>query len=772
MFAQLRPLQQEILQGHLDAGRSPLLSRLLAARCVGEAELLRLTPVGASPDPRDVPGLGEITEDVLAFLRAGGRLAVHGDYDVDGVSASAIAAGALGLMGHAVEVFLPHRLQDGYGLHPETVRRLRDGGIEGILTVDCGVSGHAAAKMAKELGVRLWVTDHHILPRTPLDAPLAHPGRLPEDHPLRPLCGAGLAYQCARAWVGDERAVQFLDLAALGTLADQVPLLGENRRIVQAGLDRMRRDPRPGLHALLEEAASGAEVDEETVAFRIAPRLNACGRMDTPRTAYRLLTADAAAAPALAREAARLNRDRQEVETRVLAQARAAARIDGAVVAFGEGWHRGVIGIVASRLAEEFSLPAFVISCEGEEAHGSARAPEGLPLLEALDGAGDILTSYGGHRGAAGFRLPSGAVAELSDRLAAHFRRSRVRPVAPTADVRLTLREVQLDNVAALATLRPYGQGNPQPLFLIEDAEVLDAQPIGGGKHARLRLRDGAGTAQAIHWRAAPTHERQADLLVALEENAFRGERSARLRVVAVAPSAGAQLLASALWPPAANLDAPAPQAVIDRRGRGAPPEKGLVHYFTLDATTAREACAALGAGFYAAAPGQEAALGELHAGGRLEGVVGPHPSGLPITHVVALEHPADPRELQAVAMGAPISVCWRREDEPRVLARKAVWTPSDAELREAYRRLRLRPEGSLSLPPVEADLAVAWAIFRDLGLIEDGRLVDRRVDIAASRLRVALAARAARYQEYGALWTGPLRELEVRLRAPARVAR
>lgn len=769
MFARLRPRQPELLEMHLRAGRPPLLSRLLAARSVGEAELARLTPSGASPDPREIPGLEEIAADVLAFLRAGGTLAVHGDYDVDGVSASAIAAGALGALGHAVDVFLPHRLQDGYGLHPQTVHRLRDRGVGGILTVDCGVSGQAAAEAARELGVRLWITDHHILPEELPAAPLAHPGRLGEDHPLRHLSGAGLAYQCARIWIGDERAEELVDLAALGTLADQVPLLGENRRIVRAGLERLRRDPRPGLRALLQEAAQSGDVDEEAVAFRIAPRLNACGRMDTPVTAYRLLTADAAMAPALAREAGRRNRDRQEAEAQVLKAARAAARTTGAVVAAGEGWHRGVIGIVASRLSEEFSLPAFVISTEGGEAHGSARAPEGLPLLEALSASRDLLTSYGGHRGAAGFRLPSVAVAELSDRIAGYYLQSRSRPVPPTADVRLTLREVGLDSVAALGTLRPYGQGNPEPLFLVEDAEVLDAQPIGDGKHARLRLRDGAGTAQAVHWRAAPTRERRTDLLVALEENAFRGERSARLRIVALAPSTSARLLAAALWPPEAAPDTAVPRAVIDRRGQGAPPLEGLPHYFTLDGATARETCAALGAGFYAAAPGEEETLRELHESGRLAGVVGPHASGLPITHVVALEHPADPRELLAVAAGAEISLCWRREDEPRLLSRRALWTPSDAQLREAYRRLRRQPEGTLALPPDEAELAIAWAIFNEVGLIAEGRLLDRRIDIAASRLRRLLAERSARYGEHGTLWVGPRRDIEERLCSPAR---
>lgn len=765
MFARLRPESRELTELHVAAGRPGIVARLLAARGFGESEIAALTPPPSPPPAQDIPGLQEVADEVLRFVADGGRLLVHGDYDVDGVSAAGIAAGALKELGHEVEVFLPHRLRDGYGLGPETLRRASARGVAGVLTVDCGISGHAAAELAQLLGLRLWITDHHLIPSELPKARVAHPGLLPPDHPLRYLSGAGVAYALARCWLGDEAALHLSDLAALGTLADQVPLLGENRRIVRDGLRQLREATRPGLLALLQEAGQSGEVDEETVAFRIAPRLNACGRMDTPDTAYRLLTAGTAEAPELARRAGELNRRRQEVEAQVLEAARAGASIAHVTIASGEGWHRGVIGIVAARLVEQHSQPAFVISFADGEAHGSARAPEGMPLMEALEEASALLTSYGGHRGAAGFRLPASNLAALARELQEFYRRSGARPLAPVADARLALREVTLQSVAALGTLRPFGSGNPEPVFLLEHAQVLDAQAIGGGRHTRLRLRDASGSAQAVHWRSASTERTHLDLLVAIEENAFRGDRSARLRVVAAAPSVQLELWAAAFQPPPDGGSPPA--AVIDRRGRGVPQHEGLTHYFTLDATTAWEAASALGAGYYLTAAGREEVLMELLAAGRLRGVVGPLPTGLPVERVVALEHPASPGELCAVAGGLPLELSWRPEDEAKLALRAGAWEQTDEELRDAYRALKRLPEGRMSVPPDGPRLAAAWAIFRELGLIVEDRLTDRRVDISASPLRAAMARRAAQYRRHAALWRAPLAEILAAMGGP-----
>ena len=766
----LPALPEDVLLRHVALGELPAVARLLAARGLTPEDLARLSTDGAAPDWREVPGLQEVAQDVLAFLGQGGRLAIHGDYDVDGITGAAIALEAVRAAGHDAEVFLPHRLQDGYGLRPDTVLRLAERGVEGILTVDCGVSSFAAAEVARERGVRLWITDHHLRGERAPRAPMAHPGSLDAEHAMRWLSGAGVALQFARALIGS-RAEDLVDLAALGTLADQVPLRGENRRLVRQGLERIARQPRPGLAALLRAARYQGPVDEDAVAFVLAPRLNASGRLDHPDVALRLLQADAGTAAELAQHLETLNRRRRALEQDVAEAARAQVA-PGApcAVAYGEGWHRGVIGIVAARLAEEAQVPAFVVSIEGAEAYGSARAAGGLPLLEALAAVGGCLREYGGHPGAAGFQLEAAALGELRLGLQAYYRDHPAVPEPCRVDARLRLADAELGAVDALARLRPFGPGQPAPQWLIEDAEVIEDRPIGDGSHRRMRLRDRTGEATALHWRSGAAPSAHIDLVAALESDTYQGTRRPRLRVVDRAPSAMARLRQAAVAPPQVTVG-PGPAEIVDRRGMGPGECVGLIHYFTLDSLTVGRAAAAFGEGFYPAAPGEEELLTELWRSGRLRGIVGPHAvRGLPIDAVVAMERPATPGELAAAAAGRRVVLAYRPLDEQALATLAGSWAPSDDDLRAAYRRMRSWTSAQLGRPPAAAEDLVPFLVFRELGLIGPEGLGDQKVRLEDSPLLLALRRRAGAFRDTAPLWYGDLRAIRQSLtpQAPA----
>ncbi|MDA8345189.1 MAG: DHHA1 domain-containing protein [Thermaerobacter sp.] len=763
LHVRLAPFDAQLMGEHLQAGTEPILARLLAARSITPQELLALVEDPLVPSPDEIPGLAQLAQEVREFLDGGGRLAVHGDYDVDGVSGTAIALAAIEQIGFTARAVLPHRLKDGYGLSAATVDRLNGSGIGGILTVDCGVSSVEAAQRARELGMRLWITDHHALPAILPDALMAHPGVLPERHPLRSLSGAGMALQLARAWLGEE-ADALLDLATLGTLADQVPLLGANRSIVRRGLRMLARAPRPGIAALLAVARHQGEIDEEAIAFLVAPRLNACGRIDTPDLALSILRSDLDGALALARHADELNRQRQSIERDVLDAARSQAARGSCAFAAGEGWHRGVVGIVAARLVEETGKPAFVLGIDGEQAHGSARTPVGTPLLEALRANAALLESFGGHAGAAGFHLASDRLEALRDGLQAFYADCAPQAAAVPADGRLRLGEAALAGVEALSRLRPYGAGLPAPVWLVEDAQVIEDRAIGDGRHRLMRLRDATGVSSAVHWRGGPAPGARLDVVAALEENAFRGQRSARLRIIASAPSARALLHEAAARPPLARAEG-APLEIVDRRGSGPPERIEPCQYFTLDTLTIARATEAFGEGYFPAAPGAEKEILELYESGRLRGLVGPHAvAGVPLHEVIALERPAEPAELRAVADGRRLVLAYGRDQEAVLQRQAAAWALSDEALRDAFRTMRKMPRERLLAQPEDDGLALAWHVFRELGLLTGEGLREQPASLGDSQLLASFRRRAARFEETAALFYGPIGALQAAL--------
>lgn len=453
-------------------------------------------------DPMKMRGMREAKERILEEIRLGGRLCVYGDYDVDGVSACAILTGALETLGADVFARIPSRADEGYGLNENAVRELSAQGVTLLITVDCGISDAGNVAIAKELGMRVIVTDHHRMDDANLpDCAIvtAYGGEYPCPH----LCGAGVAYKLACA-LDPAFEEEYIDLAALATVADIVPLLGENRSIVARGLKRINSCPRPGLAALLREAGvAGKAVTEDTLGFQLGPRLNAGGRLGSAVRSYTLLRArDEAEAAPLASELNAENTSRREQEAEILRDAR--KRLSGydftkrrAIVLANEAWNAGVIGIVASRLVEEFHFPVILLTRKDGEMKGSARSIPGVDIYLALKACSSCLIRFGGHVAAAGLSLAPDSLESFRDALDAYLREA-IPPEtyipAYEYDIALSPEDMTLDTCEELDALRPFGMGNPAPIILARFSPS-DARRMGAnGKHLRFRMdgRDGS----------------------------------------------------------------------------------------------------------------------------------------------------------------------------------------------------------------------------------------------------------------------------------------
>ncbi|WP_320671691.1 single-stranded-DNA-specific exonuclease RecJ [Patulibacter defluvii] len=549
-------------------------------------------------------GLADAAEVVVGHVRAGSRIVVHGDYDCDGVCATATLVRALRQIGADASWFLPHRIDDGYGLAADTVRRLAAEGAGLVVTVDCGITAVDEAALARELGLDLVITDHH-RPRADgrlPEVPLVHPG-LPAEaadgtpggappatrYPAPQLCGAGVAWRLAGAILaaaGEDPAGADIDLdvVALATIADVVPLTGENRTIVRRGLAAITDARRPGLRALLDVSATApADVDSTAVGFRLAPRINAAGRIGRADTGVALLLCDdPVEARRLADQLDGFNRDRRELEARILREAEAQATEQGDVpvhVLAGEGWHPGVVGIVASRIAERFQRPAVLLSVDGEEASGSARSVPGFDLLAGLDACAEHLTRHGGHRAAAGCALATAAIpafrAALSAYAAEHL---DVFALVPVERVDAVVGGQQLGMALAeeLGRLGPFGEGNPEPVLLVPAGWAESPRPLGAaGAHLAFTLRSGGSRVAAVAFGRdrLPAVEGPIAGSYALERHSFRGSTIPRLRVrelAAPTPAAIDRLDGDAADVALAVLDAVDPFPPADEGDPGA----------------------------------------------------------------------------------------------------------------------------------------------------------------------------------------------------------
>ena len=442
-------------------------------------------------------------------VRAGTRITIHGDYDVDGVCSTAVLVRSLRRLGADVDWYLPDRASDGYGLSLDTVRRLAERGTRLLVTADCAITAVEEVAAARELGMDVVVSDHHSVRADGLlpDAPIVHPTVC--GYPFRELCATAVAYKLAHGLEG-RAPVEDLDLVALATIADVVPLLGENRTLVRRGLRALAGTVKPGLRALMTVArVDPARVNERSIAFGLAPRLNAAGRLYRADAGLELiLTEDSVRAAQIAQELDRVNHERRVAERTIRFEAEAQIAALGdlgerrALVLAGEGWHVGVIGIVASRLAETHHRPVVLIALDGDRGRGSGRGGcAAFDLLAGLTACSEHLSRYGGHRAAAGLEIERERVAGFADALntyATSVLRSEDMAPVERVDAIVDGSELGMALAEELGGLAPFGQANPSVSLMIAEATFADVRPMGEGKHARFTVRSRAGRARAV----------------------------------------------------------------------------------------------------------------------------------------------------------------------------------------------------------------------------------------------------------------------------------
>jgi len=453
---------------------------------------------------------------------------VYGDYDVDGTTAVVILKTAIELCGGSADFHVPHRIREGYDLRGDVIERAAAAGTRLVISVDAGTRAFAAAESARRAGIDLIITDHHLpgMDGLPRAFAVVNPNQQGCEYPCKALCGAGIAFKVAQALMekrlGHRDQAQllrsFMKVAAIATIADSVPLIGENRLIASLGLDALRKAVNPGLQALLETAqlARGIPLNSGEVAFRIAPRINAAGRMDIAQDVIELFSVkDAARAREIALRLDKLNSERQEEERRIVEAIHQRLADDSALrdsycmVIDGDGWHRGVIGITATRVVERYGRPALVISRDGDIAHGSGRSIPAFHLLNALESCPQLFTRYGGHAHAVGFSLACERVPELRSRLD-QYARARLSPsdFEPVLNIdgELSLDQITPDLCHAIARLEPFGAGNPQPIFLARSAKLASPARVVKEKHVRLKLTCVPAQGATSDWRRAVTH--------------------------------------------------------------------------------------------------------------------------------------------------------------------------------------------------------------------------------------------------------------------------
>ncbi len=757
----------QVLALQRDLGLSFVVAQVLARRGLGDPRAARAWLEARDDHPPSAfAGIDVAVGAILDHAGRGSRITIHGDYDVDGVCSTAILVRALRALGADVDWYLPSRAEDGYGLSAATVERLAARGTALLVTADCAITAVAEVAAARAAGMDVVVTDHH-QPRadgTLPDAPIVHPALC--GYPCADLCATGVAHKLALALLqADGRdpapAQADLDLVALATVADCVPLAGENRRLVRDGLRTLAGTPKPGLRALMRVARiDPGALDARAIGFRLAPRINAAGRMHRADAGLELvLTEDEERAEAIAAELDAANGERRHTEQRILFDAEAQVARAGdapAYVLAGEDWHPGVIGIVASRIAERHHRPCVLVALDGDQGTGSGRSIPAFDLLGGLDACAEHLLRHGGHRAAAGCTVQRDALDAFRVAFSAHAAsvlspedlvpRERVDAVVAGDELGIALAE-------ELERLAPFGIGNPEVSLLVPAARLADPRPMGEGKHVRFTVEAGGVRARAVAFGAARLPEGSEgplDATFGLELNEYNGAVEPRLVLRCAQPPDPAPIvlagepeddLEAALaeldapqWPPAADLDsrpAPSGAAVRDRRGGGA---AGVIAALVASGEPVLVACA-------------DARRRRTHLSGRLGGfalcswlalervpsVAAGH------RHLVALDPPsaADQAALARGLPGVTVHLAWGAAEAAfarDVLAR-------DCELRAPaaalYRALRAGESLAAAVGAVGAPVAAGRALraLTELGLVE----LDRTA--ATAQVRAAAAA-------------------------------
>ena len=542
----------------VSGGYAPLVAMILAARGISTKEQADhyLGCHCELPDPFLLTDMDIAAGRVGVAMSRGETIAVYGDYDVDGITATCLLSDFLRRHGAHCVHYIPGRIEEGYGLNPTAIHSLKEQGVSLIITVDCGITAIDEARLCKELGIDLVITDHHECKDTLPDAvAVVDPHRPDGGYPHRDLSGVGVAFKLAAALCGSQEEVldAYGDMVCLGTVADVMPMRGENRVFVSRGLNALRRSCRPGLAALMKECdCDPNSINASSIGFMLAPRINAAGRMEKIDLATELfLTRDAERATYLARALCDLNRQRQAVESEIYQQAIAMLptdRIPDAIVLAGETWHQGVVGIVASRIAEEYNCPTFLICMDGDHGKASSRSYGGFNLFSSLSQLSYLLESYGGHELAAGFTIARDQIDEFRRqicKLAGAFYADTDCRTTLDVDCCVTPELLTINSFESLSALEPCGTGCPKPVLMMERLQVERLTMVGSGRHLRLRLRQGRHAVNAIYFSCGNEAASLAvgdlvDIAFAPHINEYRNERSMQLNILDIRPSCAA----------------------------------------------------------------------------------------------------------------------------------------------------------------------------------------------------------------------------------------
>ncbi|MBQ5996131.1 MAG: single-stranded-DNA-specific exonuclease RecJ [Clostridia bacterium] len=528
----------------------PLAALLLTARGITDSDDVDrfLFEEDLFIDPFLITDIDRAVERIGRAIDGFEKIMIFGDYDADGVTSTALMYLYLSSRGADVDYYIPDRVSEGYGISCESIRRFKEEGIRLIITVDNGINAVEETELANELGIDVVITDHHKVGSTlPPAVAVVNPHREGCDCGFEDYAGVGVAFKLCCALEGDSDTIlnEFADLAAIGTLADVVPLVSENRIIVKKGIELINRDPRLGIAALTESAGvRGKSFNSSSVSFALAPRINAAGRMKSASLAMKLLLADSLDAAQEAADALEsANRERHDVENKTTQQAIELIEADDEIkyapiiVVAGENWHQGVIGIVASRLVSKYGKPAIVISLSDGEGKGSCRSIEGFSIYDALSSVSDMLIHFGGHTLAAGFGIREGDISTFRKKLS-DYCSQREMPF-PTVKVDFNIKPSFITNelLLILGLFEPYGAENPQPCFSIKSATLKSIKPIGEGKHLRLGFTKDSADVSAVMFSTTAEGFPYAvgdtvDIAFKVEKNEFRGEIHPSVQII------------------------------------------------------------------------------------------------------------------------------------------------------------------------------------------------------------------------------------------------